>query len=218
MDLVILENFSCLTENNVSDIEPALKWFEKLKDYGIAVLVVDHPNKKGELEGREIKKRAASTVIELERIGEDQIKVSFPTGGKSLHGNDIDSFTLQMVCTENEFRLVLINGRSNDQNPSKNIELWALAMFLVKQEIPYGRIAELIDRSKATISNIRNKYTVDLNQNGNELYSQELNRLEQKYAELESQGMDDNAIYETLSQDYKISTRKRGKRRIGDVV
>ncbi|MFY7819452.1 MAG: AAA family ATPase [Rhodoluna sp.] len=63
--LLILDNFYSLTNNNVGEFPEVLDFLQRLRAQGTAVLVVDHANREGVLQGAHTKERAAETIIEL---------------------------------------------------------------------------------------------------------------------------------------------------------
>ena len=132
IDLVIIDNFYCLTENKISSMKPALAWINKLRKRDIAVLVIDHTNREGELQGSIAKERATSLSIKLETIGdpgENLIEVIFPVA-RSLPYKDIAPFTLRKVFTKDTFHFELAEGVELKKAISNKIKILALIKYL----------------------------------------------------------------------------------------
>ncbi len=107
-DLLILDNFYSLTNNVAGEFQEVLKFLEELRANGTAILVIDHTNREGVLQGAHGKERTAETIIEL-RVPEGQHRREMVRAievNKSRHDTPeiAEYFTGTMVFTPNTFR------------------------------------------------------------------------------------------------------------------
>lgn len=105
--LLILDNFYSLTNNNVGEFPEVLDFLQRLRAQGTAVLVVDHTNRDGVLQGAHTKERAAETIIEL-RVPEgknwrDGLRAIEVTKARHHIPQPADHFFGEMVFTEESF-------------------------------------------------------------------------------------------------------------------
>lgn len=108
MRLVILDNFYSLTNNNVGEFPEVLNFLQRLQTQGIAILVVDHTNREGGLQGAHTKERAAETIIELRvpegRHWREKIRAVEVTKSRHEISEISEYFTGTMVFTPDMFR------------------------------------------------------------------------------------------------------------------
>lgn len=111
-NLLILDNFQSLTDNGPAALNQVRPWLRKLSQIGIAVIVLDHTNREGDLQGSVAKERIADLLIAL-RYPDDQAKregrllVEYPRA-RRLHGADEEPFQLRKIFTESTFKLEVV--------------------------------------------------------------------------------------------------------------
>lgn len=138
--LLILDNFQSLTSNSHSALKNLRLWLRRINRSGVAVVVLDHTNRDGELQGSIEKERIADLTISLS-YSDDQAKtegrilVEFPAP-RRLHGSDAEAFQLRKVFTEavgiepGSFRLELLETPKEDPlPPSDRVQLQAKVVF-----------------------------------------------------------------------------------------
>lgn len=67
IEVLILDNFYSLTNDHPSEFPEFLKLLQKIQAMGVAIIVSDHTNRKGELQGHGTKPRVAETIVEVGR-------------------------------------------------------------------------------------------------------------------------------------------------------
>lgn len=102
--LLILDNAQSLMGNGGLRLGEVQSWFRQLCRSGIAVLVLDHTNADGELQGSIAKRRIANVVISMKCDG-DEAKANGITevtyeAVRRLHGPEAEPFTLQRIHHE----------------------------------------------------------------------------------------------------------------------
>ncbi len=106
--LLILDNFYSLTNNNVGEFPEILDFLQELRAQGIAVVVIDHTNREGGLQGAHTKERAAETVIEMRipegRSWRENIRAVEVTKARHYIPEPADYFLGEMVFTKESFR------------------------------------------------------------------------------------------------------------------
>lgn len=180
INMIIIDNFYSATDNQPSSIKPVLRWLSKLSQKGIAIIVVDHTNREGELQGSISKERAANLSIKLEQHPdyEDQIIVSYPVA-RSLPQKDAKPFTLRKVFTEDSFKFELVEEHKVEAPliPEK-IKTFAKVMFLkTSKKMTYENIAKETELSKSAISKYINDTIPALTGKNKKMYEEELSRL-----------------------------------------
>jgi hypothetical protein len=150
--LLILDNFQSLTDNGQAAFEQARRWVRKLTQKGVAVVVLDHTNREGELQGSIAKERVANLLIALsypdERAkGDGRFLVEYPRT-RRLHGADAEPFQLQKIFTESTFALREVEPSPGDP---KNVRPQVLKMALVT----YAR-----EEEKLSFPKIEEKYGI----------------------------------------------------------
>jgi KaiC/GvpD/RAD55 family RecA-like ATPase len=137
--LLILDNFQSLTDNGPAALNQVRPWLRKLTQMGIAVIVLDHTNREGDLQGSIAKERIADLLIAL-RYPDDQAKkegrilVEYPRA-RRLHGADEEPYQLQKIFTETTFKLEVVEPEASghiDVRPQ--IFRIALVVFARDQE------------------------------------------------------------------------------------
>lgn len=180
INMIIIDNFYSATDNQPSSIKPVLRWLSKLTQKGIAVIVVDHTNKEGELQGSISKERAANLSIKLEQHPdyEDQIIVSYPVA-RSLPQKDAKPFTLRKVFTEDSFKFELVEDHKLAELliPDK-IKNFAKVMFLkTNKSMTYEQIAEETGLSRSAVGKYVKNDIPALSGQDKKLYEVELSKL-----------------------------------------
>lgn len=180
INMIIIDSLYLATDNQPSKIRPVLRWLSKLSQKGIAVIVVDHTNKEGELQGSISKERAANLSIKLEQHPdcEDQIVVSYPVA-RSLPQKDAKPFTLRKIYTKDSFKFELVEEHKiAEPDIPEKIKIFAKVMFLkTNKSLTYEEIAKATGISRSAVG----KYVKDdipaLTGQDKKLYDKELSRL-----------------------------------------
>jgi hypothetical protein len=193
MDLVIIDNFYCLTDNRIANIKPALEWINKLCKRGIAVLVVDHTNREGLLQGSISKERAADLSIkladfnhdaenEVEGYTEDEVEnriiVEFPVA-RSLSKEITAPFVMEKVFTEDTFRFELVTQTDNAKQivPDKIKKLAKIKFLKEVEKMSYTEIERVTGIKRSTAQELYKDKMPNLTSNEKEMLDQEFERL-----------------------------------------
>jgi hypothetical protein len=146
--LLFLDNVQSLTDNGQAAFEQMRRWVRKLTQKGVAVVVFDHTNREGKLQGSIAKERVANLVIALsypdERAKkEGRILVEY-TKARRLHGADAEPFQLQKIFTESTFALREVKPSPGDPgNVRPQVLKMALVTFAREEEgLSYPKIEE----------------------------------------------------------------------------
>jgi hypothetical protein len=110
--VLILDNFQSLTDNGPGALKLILPWLRRLTRAGIAVIIMDHTNRDGELQGSYGKARIADLSIAMRHASDADkaagiISIEFPAA-RRLHGADADPFRMQRVFTDDSFAFHLL--------------------------------------------------------------------------------------------------------------
>ncbi|WP_298285223.1 AAA family ATPase [Acidocella sp.] len=116
--LLVLDNIQALSSNKPSAVNQLFPWLRKLARAGIAVIVVDHTNGDGEVQGSSTKERVPDLLIyisypDASAKRDGRILVEFPYA-RRLHGTNAEPFQLHMVFTKNTFRVEVVLPERND--------------------------------------------------------------------------------------------------------
>lgn len=110
--LLILDNFQSLTDNGPAALTQIRPWLRKLAREGITVIVVDHTNRDGELQGSVTKERIANLTIAMQYPDdkareEGRILVEFPRA-RRLRWEDAQPFQVRRTVTDRVFTFSVI--------------------------------------------------------------------------------------------------------------
>ncbi|BDQ34731.1 AAA family ATPase [Pseudodesulfovibrio portus] len=148
--LLILDNFYCLTDNKVSDIKVVSAWLHRLTQKGIAVIMLDHTNREGELQGSISKGRIANLCIEIEDIGNNRLSISYPVA-RRLHGDDAQSCVVRKIFSDDSFHVELDEATLCSTPVSEKIKQLAWIKYYVDVlGLTYAEIEERCGTSKST--------------------------------------------------------------------
>lgn len=105
--VLILDNFQSLTDNGPAALKQIYPWLRRLSRAGIAVIVMDHTNRDGELQGSIMKERIADLSIVLRYASDEDraagiVTVEFPVA-RRLYGTDAQPFRMQRCFTPDSF-------------------------------------------------------------------------------------------------------------------
>ena len=146
--LLILDNFQSLTDNGQGALNFLRSWLRRLTRKGVAVIVLDHTNRDGDLQGSISKERISNLLIAL-RYPDEQAKeegriiVEYPKA-RRLHGVDAEPFQLQKRFTNSTFAFEVVPDRSADlTNVRPQVLKIALVAFAKDVEgVSYPKIQE----------------------------------------------------------------------------
>lgn len=159
VDLLIFDNFYSLTNNNVGEFPDVLGFLQRLRALGAAVLVIDHTNRDGALQGAHTKERAAETVIEL-RIPEGR---NWRESGRAIEvtrarhyiPEPADYFRGEMVFTDESFRFeveTLEIPAGPEPIPAEIAKLAPIVIARDVDELTFPKIQERLGIAKSTAS------------------------------------------------------------------
>lgn len=154
IDMIVLDNVHCLTDNKVNEIRQLITWLFGLARMGVAVLVLDHTNSEGKLQGSASKNRMASLTVKVEtdERNAEQVEVSFPAA-RNLHGEDALSLKLENVFGKDSFRVEVVEEPETEEIMTERMQQIATAMFLRENEVPLAEIASQLGIGRSTVYN-----------------------------------------------------------------
>lgn len=157
-DLVIMDNYYSVNENRI-DVKPFFKFIRELSKTGTAVLVLDHTNADGELQGAALKRRVADLGIKFEIDGNTiNVTSQFDRYGKGIESPD---HKLCKVFTHDSFHFELqrCEGNELEQKTSetcllttKDTRLMCVHLLNKKHAVKQTDIAKVIGKGVSTIS------------------------------------------------------------------
>lgn len=164
VDLLILDNFYSLTNNNVGEFPDVLGFLQRLRSQGTAVLVIDHTNRDGVLQGAHTKERAAETVIEL-RIPEgrnwrESGRAVEVTRARHYVPEPADYFLGEMVFTDESFRFdveTLEIPAGPEPIPAEIAKLAPIMIAHDIDELSFPKIQERLGTPRSTASDWHKK-------------------------------------------------------------
>jgi len=105
--VLILDNFQSLTGNGPGALKAIQPWLIRLSRAGIAVIIMDHTNRDGILQGSAVKERIADLCIFLHYDGDADQAAGIMTFelliARRLYGTDTQKFRLQRIFTPDSF-------------------------------------------------------------------------------------------------------------------
>lgn len=203
-DLVILDNYYSLNENRVN-VKPFLKLLKEMTARNVTIIVVDHTNREDDLQGSDIKRRAAELGIRLDACKENIIDISFSFDRHGLGTNDA-SQRLEKVFTSSTFRLLPIHEQEMEQAvptelTNKDWKLLYSYILHTEHNFKQIKIAEITGLSSSTISNYIS--SVDKQLQGEAVERDTISHLELFQKELERvKGLSQNEVLGIL-ETYK---------------
>lgn len=133
--LLILDNFQSLTDNGISRLRELQPWLRRITARRIAVLVLDHTNREGELQGSAAKLRTANLVIEMthpdelaKRMG--RVLIRFPFA-RTIHGAEAEPFILERRFSQDGSSMTFVEiAPSNPPAPEKTERITRMAQVV----------------------------------------------------------------------------------------
>lgn len=154
--LAVLDNFYCLTDNKVNDIKAMSGLLHMLSQKDIAVLVLDHTNSEGELQGSRSKRRVANLGIEIEDIGDNRLRISHPFA-RRLHGEEAQSYVVRKSFSDDSFHIELEEAMPYSTPVSEKIQQLAWIKYYV--EVAKESYEEIEKRYGTPRSTANHQYT-----------------------------------------------------------
>lgn len=180
IDVIIIDNFYSLTDNSQKAVKSAITSFGKLTQAGKTVIVLDHSNREGDLQGSIAKERAADLVIKIEpdKDVKNKVKISLPKP-RDLHPNDTESFELLMVFEDGSFKIELVEDQKIAKpDIPKDIIKYALAYFCKEiKMMTYKETESEMGIPKSTIEKHLKRDIPKLTGQDKKMYEEELSRL-----------------------------------------
>lgn len=182
-DLLILDNFYSLTNNVAGEFQEVLEFLQELRSNGTAILVIDHTNREGVLQGTHTKERAAETVIEL-RVPEgknwrDGLRAIEVTKARHYIPQPADHFFGEMVFTEGSFHFEVSYPEAPTMPEPVPDQIAKLAPIVIARDIDklsFPQIYERLGTPRSTASDWYKK-AKDLTGTDREALEQEISRL-----------------------------------------
>jgi hypothetical protein len=139
--LLILDNFQSLTDNGPAALKEIYPWLRRLCRAGIAIIIMDHTNREGELQGSIMKERIADLSIALRYVSaEDReagiVTIEFPVA-RRLYGDDVHPFRIQRIFIRDSFSLRLLDlevPSSPELSPEEEAWLDRIAIVVIARE------------------------------------------------------------------------------------
>jgi hypothetical protein len=152
-DLIIFDNYYTLNENNIN-VKPFITLLNKITRKDIAVVIVDHTNSSGELQGSIVKRRAMDLGIHLDVINDQTIDIGYMYDRYGV-ASSIDETRLLKVFTSTEYQWSVLEkyNESNQESLSEN-EFYCLFSYIFKKilDIKQVEISKLFNKSQQRIS------------------------------------------------------------------
>lgn len=197
---IVFDNLNCLIPEQTKSIKSALKWINKLCNKGIAVLIVDHTNKLGDIQGSSFKEKVTNLGIKLERHPDNDklLIVSYPFT-RRLFGSDAEDFIIRKVSTEDSFSFELESDDKTETHEEglqnhDQIKLYAMASFYKNiKKNSLILVGKQLNISKSTVGNILNKYIPSLKGEDKLRFDKEYNMLIAEYSIITAES-DENVI------------------------
>lgn len=157
VQLLILDNFYSLTNNNVGEFPDVLGFLQRLRALGTAVLVIDHTNRDGALQGAHTKERAAETVIEMRipegRSWRENVRAIEVTKARHYIPEPADYFLGEMVFTEESFRFEVVSPKISTEPELISQKIAKLARVVMAKDVDklsYPKIQERLGIPRST--------------------------------------------------------------------
>lgn len=181
--LLILDNLQSLTSDGGARIERLQPWLRRITQKGIAILVLDHSNAQGQLQGSIAKRRVADVVISMvpkndEARREGKVTINYELG-RNLYGKDAEPFTLKRVHGEGTVHYELLETSEEEQvqEVDERIQRMALVVFAKDDcEMTYSQIPEAYNIPRSTAQDLHSA-SQKLTGSDLEMFKQELQRL-----------------------------------------
>ncbi|TWI61021.1 AAA domain-containing protein, partial [Desulfobotulus alkaliphilus] len=117
-DVLFFDSLYSLIKNDVHSAVQVFGWFRRLGVAGKTVIVLDHSNKEGDVQGGRVKERAANLVMNVALFskGSSRIMVSFPHT-RNLSPEDSAAFDLDMILTDDAFSMEVMAEAKQEVPP-----------------------------------------------------------------------------------------------------
>ncbi|WP_417794486.1 AAA family ATPase [Terasakiella pusilla] len=181
--LLILDNLQSVTRDGGARIDNLQPWLRRITQKGIAVIILDHSNAEGDLQGSIAKKRIADVVIKMTPVNDEgrsdnQVTISYEAG-RSLFGKDAEPFGLKRLYGEGTVRYELADTFEDKQvqKIDERTQRMALVVFAKDdRKMTYAQIREAYNIARSTAQNL---YSASCKLVGVDLekFKQELQRL-----------------------------------------
>ncbi|MDV7341591.1 AAA family ATPase [Terasakiella sp. A23] len=178
--LLILDNLQSLTPDGGARIEALQPWFRRITQKGIAILILDHSNAEGELQGSIAKKRVANVVISMapknggaQRDGQVTIKYD------RTRSKNAEPFVLKRVHGEGTVHYELCHDSKTEEAEEIDPRIRKMALvFFAKNDcgMAYAKIEEQYGIPSSTAQNLF-KASESLTGAGLVMFKRELERL-----------------------------------------
>ncbi|WP_179953425.1 AAA family ATPase [Desulfobotulus mexicanus] len=179
-DVFFFDSLYSLIKNDAYSAGLAFKWFRKLGMAGKTVIVLDHSNSEGEVQGGKVKGRAANLVMNVAVSPErsSRLKVSLPHA-RSLSPEDSVPFDLDMIFTEDAFGMEVVKQESRPL--SETDRKVVLVKMLLEKDLTGLEAAGLVGVSDSSVSNYKKKAMPEMTEEQREELEKEAKGLYAKY-------------------------------------
>lgn len=154
-DLIILDNYYSLNQNRI-DIKPFLKLLKEIVRKDIAVIVIDHTNTDGNLQGSILKRRAADLGIRLDDCEENTINISyeFDRFGVEKH---IESNPTAIIFTDSEIKFTKPKKEEDkkiEQQKLSDKDKFLLYVYALCKNFNFTQeqVGNFCDKAKSTVN------------------------------------------------------------------
>ncbi len=163
---LVLDNFQASQTTAPGALNKILPWLRRITRNGVAVLVLDHTNRDGDLQRSIRKERLANLVISLNypagaAKAEERIQVEFPQA-RRLHGADAEPFELRKVFTRKSFALELVNASLAEPLVASGLDTNATGRARKRQErvMSMAKVAFHRNHQKLSFPTIEKKHEI----------------------------------------------------------
>ena len=152
-DLIIFDNYYSLNDNNLN-VKPFIAFLNKITRKDIAVIIVDHTNTSGELQGSIVKRRAMDLGIILNVIDSQTIDISYDYDRYGVTSN-LNNTRLLKIFTSSQYEFRVTNQDNNIYEESlTEIEFYCLFSYIFSKDLKVKQvdISNLFDKDERRIS------------------------------------------------------------------
>lgn len=189
--LVIFDTFYSLTRNIATEFMEILAFLQKLRTQGCAILVIDHNNRDGILQGSSNKGRGAETLVELRvpdgRDRREKFRAVEVIESRHKPLEAAEYFVGEMVFTEDSFRFEVDTSEVPAEPEPIPDEVILPALVKIARDddkLSYPRICERFGIATSTANDWYKKLE-NLTGPGRDTLNQELARLRAKRVQSE---------------------------------
>ncbi|TWI61441.1 AAA domain-containing protein [Desulfobotulus alkaliphilus] len=190
-DVIIFDNFYSLTDNSIKAATNAIRWFGELRQTRKTVIVLDHMNSDGVLQGSIEKRRFADLIMKIEVDGnnDNRLNIIMEKTRYIEKAEDKKTFQIDIVSEEDAFRMEVVAEAKQEVPPlSETDRKVALVKMLLDKKMSGIDIEKLTEISNSSVSNYKKKAMPAMTDEERQKLEKEANGLYEKYLEMEKAG------------------------------